>query len=341
MPTAVRAEDDPVTAEYDVFLTPPIEEQVYILQYPNRSRSIPYNRSGGAMPQDMRIKPQAGFMEMDVDMNSKHNFNKYMALKWADAKQSSKELHNPSVTYGPASGLVGARPGARSRSALKGQGDRELELENDLMNFEDAEKNERVFNKQTLGGQIIRHNSEAELGKPYYFVGAFQGNQLHLTKVHGTVQMRPHFHHLDAEEERARVTASRAQAEAAGPGPDPVAKTVSKTVKDKEDKDSTEAKLKKFLENAKLEPWLKMEYMDEDLDIAYHEFQSKLKVMDPSNLPHLKSQMDNDAFLDAISAPRHDGLTRRKKRASRGKETVEIEDEDGEQEGGEVAAPPE
>lgn len=328
--SAAKAEDDPVTAEYDVFLTPAIEEQIYLLQFPNRSRTQPYNERARAMPTDMRIKPKAGFMEMDIDMNTKHNFNKYMSLKWGDARRISKEVHNNSGTYGPAAGLIGPKARSLGRSAVRDKGDRELELENDLRDFNEAEKDNKTLRKQTLGGQIIRHDAEAEAGKPYYFVGAFRGNQLHLSKVHGTVQMRPTFHHLDAEEERARLAVSRAQAEADGPAPEPVARGIQRQVKEKEQKETTAVKLTNFLDQARQEPWLKMEYVDEDMQLSYDEFNTKLKVQDPDNLPHLKSQMDNDAFLDAISTPRHDSPTRRRKRAPRKKEMVEIGDEDGE-----------
>jgi hypothetical protein len=53
---ASRAEDmeddDPVIAEYNVFITPRQLEQIYLLQYPNRNRSQAYNDRNGARPTD-------------------------------------------------------------------------------------------------------------------------------------------------------------------------------------------------------------------------------------------------------------------------------------------------
>ena len=88
------ADEDEVVAEYDVFLTPPIAEEVYLLQYPNRPRNRPYSSKYGASPHAMRIKHHAGFLEVDVQLNTEHNFNKYMGLKWGDASRVSKEVHD-------------------------------------------------------------------------------------------------------------------------------------------------------------------------------------------------------------------------------------------------------
>jgi DNA-directed RNA polymerase-3 subunit RPC5 len=285
----------------------------------------------------MRIKPNSGYMEVDVKLNTEQNFNKYMGLKWGDANKASRELHNLSGTYGPAAGLMGAKPRtmAANRTALKDKSDRELDFENDLVNFHQAEADKKLHASQTLGGQIIRHDGDAEVGKPFYFVGAFQGNQLHLSKLTGTVQMRPHFHHLDAEEQRGRIAASRAQADATGPGPEPVAHTLRQRQMDKEDQNTIEYRMRQQLNMAQHEPWIKMDYVDEEDEEAYEAFEYKLKVTDVAGASMLKSEMDNDAFLDAISTPRHDSPTRRRKRQpKKSKETIDIEDDEAEAEAG-------
>ncbi|EME40733.1 hypothetical protein DOTSEDRAFT_136172, partial [Dothistroma septosporum NZE10] len=327
-PTAVKTEDDPVVAEYDVFLTPPTEEQIYLLQYPNRVRSRPYNSKFGATPHAMRIKPNSGFLEMDIKLSTENNFNKYMGLKWGDANKSAQELHNASGTYGPAAGLAPAKPrGPGGRNQAKDKGDRELGIENDLRAFRDAERNDRVHAKQTLGGQLIRHDSEAEAGKPHYFVGAFQGDHLFLTKVDGTAQLRPNFHHLDAEEERARIAVSRAQAEAAGPQPQGPGRTIKQQDESEIDKTTVEYKLGKALRQARTEGWIKMDYIDDEDQIAYDAFEKNLKVVNTVEAPVLKSEMDNDTFLDAVGPQKHGSPTRRRKRQPK-KEAVDIEDED-------------
>lgn len=328
-PSKNTDDDDPVTAEYDVYLTPSIADKILLLQYPNRPRNRPYSTTYGATPTDMRIKPHSGYMEVDVALNTQQNFNKYMGLKWGDATRASHELHNATGTFGPAAGLAAAKPRSMVRGTpLKDKGDRELDFENDLAHFEDAEQSQRVHAVQTLGGQILRHDGPTEEGKPYYFVGAFKHDQLHLTRVAGTVQMRPHFHHLDAEEQRARITASRAQADAAGPEPEGIARTLRQKQVQTEDKNTVEWKLKESLRKAKEEKWVEMDYIDEEEDLAYTTFESKLKIQDVEGVPHLRSEMDGDAFLDAVGASRHESPTRRRKRQARRRDTIDLDGEE-------------
>jgi DNA-directed RNA polymerase-3 subunit RPC5 len=315
-----------VTAEYNVFLTPAMEEQIFLLQYPNRPRTRPYNNTFGATPQNMRIKPEAGYLEVDVKLNTDHNFNKFMGLKWGDATQSSKELHNATGTYGLAAGLAAAKSRALMSNRAKplaDRGDRDIALEDELVNFQGAEAEGRVFSTQTLGGQIVRHDGQEEAGKANYFAGTFDGGTLHLTKITGTVQMRPQFHHLDAEEERNRIAATRAQAEAAEAGPAPTGHALRQRIISDEEKKSAEHRLKQILRSAEQEQWIQMQYIDEETDRAYTAFEDKLFVKDTADAPTLKSTMDNMEYLDAISAPRHDSPTRRRRRPPRRKRTVD------------------
>lgn len=289
----------------------------------------------GAAPVDMRIKPKAGFMEVDIRMSTEHNFNKYMGLKWGDAANVARHLHNTTATYGPAAGLIPSKPRSMYRGpALKDSATRDQDLDRDLQFFSAAVSDNKVLNTLTLGGQIIRHDTEQASGKPHYFVGAFQGDQLHLTKVNGTVQMRPNFHHIDAEEERARISASRAHAENAATGA--VGTTVSQKQTKQEDQNTIEARMKKVLLIAQQEQWIRMQYVDDEAPEAYEAFDEKLKVRDVINAPHLKSELDNDAFLDAISAPRNESPNRRKKRASRRRDTIDLDEQ--EMPGADVAA---
>lgn len=332
-----REDDDPVTAEYDVFITPAIADHIYLLQYPNRPRNRPYSAHYGATPTDMRLKPHSGYMEVDVALNTQQNFNKYMGLKWGDATRASHELHNATGTFGPAAGLAAAKPRSMVRGTpLKDKGDRELDFEHSLAHFADAERDSKVHSTQTLGGQILRHDGPTEEGKPYYFVGAFKQDQLHLTRVAGTVQMRPHFHHLDAEEQRARITASRAQQDAAGPEPEGIARTVRQKQLMTEDKNTVEYKLKESLRKAKEEKWITMDYVDEDAQYAFDAFEAKLKIRDVTTVPQLKSEMNNNAFLDAVGASRHESPTKRRKRQTKRRDTIDLDAEDAEAEAAEA-----
>ena len=187
-------------------------------QYPNRVRGRPYNLRNGAKPDDVRIKPSTGFIEVDVGLNTTFNFNKFKGLQWGDALSTSRDVHNSTGTYGPAAGFSNAKPRAAGGrgNTLKDAVARESQISNDLLAFYEAETENKVLRTQTLGGQVLRHDSAEEAGKPIYFVGAFRKDELHLTQLSGAAQMRPQFHHLDAEEQRSRLAAARETQQASG-----------------------------------------------------------------------------------------------------------------------------
>ncbi|KAK3112168.1 hypothetical protein LTR53_011826 [Teratosphaeriaceae sp. CCFEE 6253] len=316
--------DDPITASYDVFLTAPHAEQILLLQYPNRVRGRPYNDRHGACPADVRLKPRTGFLEVDVGLNTTFNFNKYKGLQWGDALATSRNVHNSSATYGPAAGFSGAKPGMRGASgggggSGTGRGGvmqdavaRENQLANDLLAFSSAEATDRVMRTQTLGGQIQRHDAAADEhgSSPVYFVGAFRGNELHLTKVDGTAQLRPQFHHLDAEEQRTRLQTSRASAsagldpDAARPPPPPQAEARSVLAREKRT-DGTERvrfedRTRALWQDAEAESWVRLEYVDEDTPAAYEKFGERLFVRDVEGVARLESGVDGWGYLDLV-----------------------------------------
>lgn len=168
----LHAEDeDPVTAEYDVFITPDLAEKIYLLQYPIRNREQPYNDRHGAMPTEMRIKPGAGFMEMDVEMNASVNFNKRQGLVWGDAMRKAQAAGVS--TFGAAAGFAPV-PVPRGRGAGSRGGEaQEQSMDSSLARFQDAVNRGNVFRKQTLGGQIVKDETGLQ---PNYMLGAFVGS---------------------------------------------------------------------------------------------------------------------------------------------------------------------
>jgi DNA-directed RNA polymerase-3 subunit RPC5 len=351
--TAARIDedDDPVTAEYDVYLTPSISEQsqqIYVLQYPNRPRNLPYNYQFGMQPDSMRIKPQSGYLEMDVRMNTERNFNKYQALKWGDAARTARQLQQnhqlgdnvalsdadepPPPTYGLAAGLgVGGRPssrrGANAGVAVKDAADREHDIQNDIVSFDDALSEKKVLRSQTLGSHIIHHASSEESGKPVYYVGAFRGKELHLSRVTGTAQMRPQFHHLDAEDHRNRANGGRdyapttpaaAQPTTEAPADGAPGSSTTKPATEKvravhasykanpitnprgELEEQTNA-MRTALQAAAEEPWTSLEHVDEDAELAYAVFDERMFLSDTKGAVRLQSEIGNEQFLDRIS----------------------------------------
>ena len=340
--TAARTAEDPVTAEYDVFITPALQKQIFLLQYPNRDRQKPYNVRSGKQIDQLRIKPKSKHLELDINLNTERNYNKYQGLKWGNAMQTGKQLQNDDATYGIASGFSGHRPrSTANRTPIKGQADREFDLQNDLATFYDAERENKVLVTQTLGGQIANHDGPDEAGKPLYFVGAFRGSELHLTKVDATVQMRPQFHHVDAEDQRNRLAATREYAaavtagaadgmEASGESRKPVeqARIVHQTFRastnPKGELEQREHETKLALQAAEEEPWTTLEWVDEDDEEAYEVWNERMFVQDTEGCVRLQGVMSDEDFLDEISTPRRESPTRRRKRVQRRREWVDL-----------------
>lgn len=326
----MTTDEDPVTAEYDVFITPAHREQIELLQYVNRSRERPYNERYGARPGNVRLKPKSGFLEVDIEMHTGINFNRYQSLKWGDALQTAQTLQNDSATYGPATGFAAPRVRPGNRGQLKDKVERENQIMNDLVDFDKARAEHRALCSQTLGGKITSCERDSEGARPVYYVGAFHGKELHLTRVDGTVEMRPQFHHIDAEDQRNRTAASRAAAAAAEGGADrPAAPARAlqqsyRDLNDDKDKDAPERKMRETLQAAEEEEWSYLQYVDEQEDTAFDAFNHSMFVNGPYTAPALKSEWSEEKYLNEISPARHAPHARRKKRPKR-KDTIEID----------------
>jgi DNA-directed RNA polymerase III subunit RPC5 len=176
-PQEVEEEDeDTVIAEYDVYIAPELQENIYLLQYPNRKREMPYSINGSQEPQQMRIKPKSGFLELDLGMSVQSNFDKFKGVSWGEALRMSKE--SGMNAFGLASGFgKGARTNeifAAERAQLQPLSDERVESL--LGRFDDTNIRGNVMNKTTLGGQII----QPEEGRPMYMLGAFRGSRFSL-----------------------------------------------------------------------------------------------------------------------------------------------------------------
>ena len=333
-------DEDPVTAEYDVYLTPAQQQQLLLLQYPNRAADRPYTDTS---PKNVRLKPTSGHIEMEIPLLTNGNFNKYQALKWGSSLPSQAAT-DTSGTYGIAGGLTshfmtnGASNARRRGSATIDGADRDLQISNDLANYSDAEAEAKTLHTQTLGGQIIRHDGTGdEAGKPVYFVGAFKGRELHLSQISGTVQMRPIFHHLDAEDTRDRLASRDAVAPVDGaPRPEARPRIVHQSYKSgppggsgnpKGELEEQSANLTKALRDAAEEKWVRCQYVDEDQDVAFETYASRLFNGDVGSekCKPLKAGMDAEGWLDAMTAPAMRGTVRRRRGGKKGS----VEDDEG------------
>jgi DNA-directed RNA polymerase-3 subunit RPC5 len=113
-------------------------------------------------------------MEMDIGMNPSANFNKFQSLVWGEAIRKSKG-NGGSATFGAAAGFAPTKGG-------KGRGKQEageMSVDQGLARFQEAVNRDAVFQKQTLGGQILQD----EAGNPNYMLGAFRGGKFCLFRI--------------------------------------------------------------------------------------------------------------------------------------------------------------
>src|SRR5579862_906080 len=171
--------DDPVVAEYDVFVSHQAKGQIHLLQYVNRDGSQPYSEASCAKPLEVRFKPRAGLVETDVPMNVHSNYDREKGIHWGEAMRKSR-LEKGGDSFGLAGGFgigsaSGGRatgPGMAARAAGKSNGGEDITQEALLANFNDAINQGRVLDKQTLGG--ITNSKDAI--QPNYYIGAFRNS---------------------------------------------------------------------------------------------------------------------------------------------------------------------
>lgn len=163
---------------------------------------------------------------------------------------------------------------------------------------------------QTLGGLVTR----PEKGGPVYMVGAFRGEELHLTPVGGVVQLRPQFHHLDAAIFMARSGgAGRGAAgagfevsggAASGRAQPRGAKSVHLQTRAGEDGVAPGASAKELLQAAWVEPWVRLRYHDEEDTVSYEAYHDRLLGGEEGEEGELVAGMSGSEYLERISGRR-------------------------------------
>lgn len=112
----------------------------------------------------MRIKPESGFLEMDIPISTDFYYDREKAGAWGAALAKSKS--EGAQGHGLAAGfahVAGMRaPAGRGRGGAGRAGETEED---------DMRGDQHKMKVQTLGGQIIKD----EKGRPNYMIGAFRG----------------------------------------------------------------------------------------------------------------------------------------------------------------------
>lgn len=304
-------EDDLVVASYDIYIRPQWTDgrQLYVMQFPNRSEKKDYCAAQGTQPMELRIKPSSGLVEMDVPLDPFNNYDRAKGALWGENLRKSTMLKSNTGTGGSGGshglaggfGIGGVAPGpGRSRQKDEDPVAAQQEI---LADFNDGITKGRVLTKQTLGGQVLPKNETT----PNYYVGAFKGNQLHLSPVSEIVQMRPQFHHIDATSEMERLAKPRAE------GAPRAATGVHMTVKALGEGVEVETMAER-IRNTQEEKWRKMKFVDDESASAWETY-NELFVENPEAVPRLKTGISEADYLDRISAPRDAARLSRTKHA--------------------------
>ncbi|TAQ85120.1 hypothetical protein B7494_g6547 [Chlorociboria aeruginascens] len=335
-PADPKSDADPIKKEYDVYIRPHIsnDRQIYILQFPNRESKAYYSKATNSQPQNLRIKPQSGMVELDVPVDAFRNYDKEKGLRWGEAmKKSSTAKGTGSFGLPGGFGIGGAQPAGRGRGAAAAAAAAEanavINQGRVLEDYAGAVEREQVLVRQTLGGQTVR----SEESTPRYMIGAFRGDQLHLTPIDHIVQLRPQFHHVDAAAEQEKQSKNANTAPVRMSEARAIHMTVKSVIDGEED---TQDNLAVRISATQQEAWEKHRYIDEDSADAWQIFHENLFVRPQQDLaaltdpdrpvPDLKTQvpklvadLDNGQYLDSISAPRDAARLSRSKQIPKGK----------------------
>lgn len=165
------AEDDPITASYPVFLNPslPLGRRLLVLQHPNRTDDAPR-----PPPSELRIKADSGMVEVDMPLDHSAAYDREKGVRWGRVLQSSMATKN-----GGSHGLAGGFGfGAVQQRGSGGGGRRKSEVDSDdLMDWNEAVRQDKVLRTQTLGGQY------PEADEVQHMVGVFQGSMYLLSSA--------------------------------------------------------------------------------------------------------------------------------------------------------------
>ncbi|KAK2785463.1 hypothetical protein FQN53_007724 [Emmonsiellopsis sp. PD_33] len=304
---------DPIIASYSIYIT---DSQIrrFLLQYPDRQSTQPYNATNAQKPTELRLKPRTGLVEVDVPVNTSVNYDERKGLRYGNALRKSRVI-GEGGTMGFAGGFNAGAAAPRKGGVGAGGGEGRMrrwvglvEVES-MMDYED-EKAGVVMTKQTLGGRI----KEAVEGDPVYMLGAFRENELHLAPLSAVVQLRPQLHHLDAFDEvavqkKALSKGKREMEEEGGAArAAPEARAIDMKVKSAETEGGTVTGNNELLKKMQDEKWEKYAWIDETDQDSWDKYEEYMFNQSPEEPLQLESAISSDDYIDGMSAPRIDPI---------------------------------
>ncbi|OJD13867.1 hypothetical protein AJ78_05714 [Emergomyces pasteurianus Ep9510] len=318
---------DPIIASYDIYIT---DSQIrrFLLQYPDRQSTQPYNVTNQQKPTELRLKPRTGLVEVDIPINTHVNYDEKKGLRYGNALRKSRVIAEGG-TMGMAGGFnTGARAkGAVGAGATAGAGTAGVDEEDDgvimgrkrqqnfmgdeesMMEYED-EKAGAIMTTQTLGGRI----KEPVDGDPVYMLGAFRDNELHLAPLSAVVQLRPQLHHLDAFDEvsvrNKAMAKGKRDLDEEGPSRavQTEARAIDMKVKSAEAETGNIASNNGLLRRMQEEKWETYAWIDENDQDSWDKYEEYMFNQSLDEPPLLQSAIGSEDYIDGMSAPRVDPI---------------------------------
>jgi hypothetical protein len=257
---SIGEEEDEVLAEYPIYLTNELSKYLYLFQYP--MRSTPFNARTG--PTAARLKPNAKMVELDLPLDTRSAF--YSTERGEDFAMGLND------------------------KTIKTAYDRRMEEHEEELNgyYSKAskKKDEELLDKMTLTSTQVPTQTKYAIGvirdrmcicimsveptnTPFFL------EELHLTPIRTTVQLRPGFKYIDKIDEKWKAANKRIQdvekqeekKKTTEPGQ---AQTVQVSVKNAEREGGIRKNIYSLsVKNAEEEEWQPVVYYDQLVSFAF------------------------------------------------------------------------
>lgn len=93
-------DDDPIVQDFPIYISSSLANQLYLLQYPVRSKERPYVGATGEAIHDLKIKPKSGVLQVDVPINTTKYYDGEKTERWGHVnKQTLSGVVKPCEGY--------------------------------------------------------------------------------------------------------------------------------------------------------------------------------------------------------------------------------------------------
>ncbi|KAF1993173.1 hypothetical protein P154DRAFT_527978 [Amniculicola lignicola CBS 123094] len=303
---------DPVVAEYDVYLNDESELEYYLLQYMDREPDQPTSAANNSLPTEVRVKRDAGFMEVDIPIDVHTNYDRAAGVRYGEALRKTKAIGQKA--YGIAGGFEKVMPKRNTRAGaadddapVRVDDEDERTIQEYVENFDDANAKGHVLNTKTYGGRVYKEPD----WKPLLYAGAFRGSELHLVPISGVAQLQTQVHHVDAVSQLETINRRR-EKESTEPAKTAEPKAFMPTVKKAAVETSVE-QIQNFLKRTAEEPWVKLRYHDEDVRTLNPLTCANANphIRAPRLTPHTRSSLSTQRRTPTVLSPHPTVMTPR------------------------------